>query len=236
MALKYTIEKLEDVDEKYRDEYEEKDGKFVLKLDGMPAPKPDQATIDELERYKAKHQEAEKHRKESERKAREAAEAAAKKSGDIEALEKSWLEKHEAGLAEKDKELESYKALVTKMTVGRDTATLAAEIFGEDATLFSHHIKKRLTSEIINGVAVTRVLDEDGKPSAKTLAELKTEISENPKFAKYAIGSRASGGGDISGKGSIVGKKFSELTEKELVTLRREKPHEYDRLKKEAGI
>ena len=238
MSLKYEVENIDELDESVRDFYEEKDGKYVLKVEGAPEPKQDNGGGNlkkELERFKAKHAEAEKHRKEQERLAREAAEKAAKNSGDVEALEKSWQEKLDSTVSEKQKELEHYQNLVSKMTVGNTTLSLASELFGEDADLFSHHIEKRLSYDIVDGEPKVRVLDEAGNPSAKTLDDLKKEMTQNPKISKYIVGSKASGTG-AAGKtpnGSI--KKFGDMTEKELVQLRKNDPQEYDRLKSEAG-
>ena len=234
MGLKYEIEKLEDVEENVRGFYEEKDGKFVLKVEGVPTPQPDGKLQEELNRYKAKHAEAEKHLKEKERLAREAAEKAAKNSGDIEALEKSWGEKLTTTVTEKEQEIEHYKGLVSKMTVGNATLAISSELFGEDADLFSHHINKRLSYEIVDGEPKIRVLDELGNPSAKTVDDLRKELMQNPKLAKYVVGSRASGSG-ATGKAPGGGtKRFGDMTEKELVQLRKNNPEEYDRLKNES--
>ena len=51
-----------------------------------------------------------------------AEETAAKKSGDVEALEKSWKEKLELETGSRDKKLSAYEQQIQKMTVG-NTAT-----------------------------------------------------------------------------------------------------------------
>ena len=71
---------------------------------------------------------------------------------------------------------------------------MAREIAGDSAELILPHIQRRLAAEIIDGKAVTRVLDEDGSSSATSLEELKQSLLTNPLFAPVVIGSRATGG------------------------------------------
>ena len=198
------------------------DNTLQLKLDSVQK---------ELDRFKAKHAESEKHLKAKEKATREAEEATAKSSGDIEALEKSWSEKLDTTVAEKQTELDHYMGLVSKMTIGNTTLSVASELFGEDADLFSHHIERRLSYDIVDGTPKIRILDEAGNPSAQTLDDLKREFTESPKLSKYIVGSRASGSG-AGGKAPAGGlKKFGDMTELELVQLRKSNPTEYDRLK-----
>ena len=117
--LKYQLDSLEGLDEGARAFYEEKEGKFQLKVDGIPQGEDVtglKAKIDEL--LGEKKTEAEK-RKQAEDVARKAAEEAARKNGDVEALEKSWQEK----LSKREQELlgtnQSQAELIKSLTVGR---------------------------------------------------------------------------------------------------------------------
>lgn len=166
-----------------------------------PAIDPAQfaALQEELERFKAKHKEAEKHLKEKERLAKEAAEEAARKSGDVEALEKSWREKLEAEtkdlreqLAAKDKENES-------LTVGMVIKDIEKDVF--ITSKVDHGLKSRLVREVVDGETMVRVLDKEGKPSAMTVEQLKEEYRADPEFAPFVIGSKANGSGGVGGKG-----------------------------------
>jgi hypothetical protein len=193
--LKYELENLEGVDDTLKPMYEEKGGKFVLKVDGIPAlagnPDADKE-LSALRRNNAKLLE-------EQRAAKEAAEAArieaAKKGGDVEALEKSWSEKMQAALAEKDSELGQFKQMVTGLTVGATAATFAAEVFGDHAELMMPHVNSRLSTEIVDGRARVRVLDANGQPSAMSVDDLKSEFRNNAKYAAFVVASRASGGG-----------------------------------------
>jgi len=153
----------------------------------------------ELDRYKIKHQESEKHLKEKEKLARTAAEEAAKKSGDVEALEKSWQDKLTAREAELTGQLTGYEKMVSDMTAGAQALKLAAEMsIPGSADAMLPHIKSRLTTEIHEGKPVLRVLDADGKPSALSIDDLRKEFENNKAFAPLLIGSHASGGGAVN--------------------------------------
>ena len=153
-------------------------------------------TSSELDRYKAKHGEAEKHRKAAEEAAREAAEEAAKKSGNVEALESSWkskLEQTEKAAREKVANLES---AIGKLTTGSTATTIASELAVKgSAKALLPHVQSRLSTEYIDGEPVVRVLDEKGKPSAMTLEDLKEEFRKDSAFAPLLQGSKASGSG-----------------------------------------
>ena len=234
MTLQYELEKLDDLDETTQQFYEQADdGKYRLKVEGVPTqPDPEAEKLkEEVERYKKKHAEAEKHRKDQEKAAREAAEKAAKNSGDLEALEKSWQEKLDNSLAEKDQELTKYQQMVSQMTVGSTATSLAAELFGEDAETLKYLVEKRLSYEVKEGAPQVRVLDENGQLSAMTLDDLKNEFKNSKRLAKFVVGSRASGGGPPGGKSGGVVKKFNEYSGAELKALRHSNPQEYERIK-----
>lgn len=230
--LKYLLEKegydaLEDTHKAF---YEEKDGKYTLKVEGIPEPDTSEQQA-EIDRLKAKHAEAEKHRKAQEKAARDAAELAAKKSGDVDALEKSWGEKFSAAVLEKDAELEKLNNVVYNMTVKSTATKLAAELaVPGSADVLMPHIESRLTVETKDGKTQVRVKDAEGKPSAATIDDLKNELTNSPAFAPIISGSKASGSGYSGGNGGKA-KKFNEYTGAALAKIYQENPQEYERLK-----
>lgn len=159
----------------------------------------------------------------AERERDEFRDAAARKAGDITTLDKSWQKKlDDAVLVEKTRADQLNKQL-QNVLVDKEAIAIAAELGGESAELLLPHITKRLQAEVDGDVAITRVLDKEGKKSALTLAELKKEISEDKRFSPIIIASRASGGGAAGGNrqptnggaGSGGQKKFHELTGQE---------------------
>ncbi len=233
--FKYQLDSLDGLDEGARAFYEEKDGKFQLKVEGIPQGEDVsglKAKIDEL--LSEKKTEAEK-RKQAEENARKTAEEAARKNGDVEALENSWKEK----LAKREQELmadrDSLASQIKELTVGRAATDLAAELAVQgSAKALLPHLQARLSMDIRDGKPTVVVLDANGKPSAATLEELKAEFVNDPAFAPLIVGSKASGSGASGAKpGGGAAKKFDEYTGAELSAIRKSDPALYDRLKTE---
>lgn len=212
--LKYQLENLDGVEESVKQLYEEKDGKYVLKIEGIPEP-------EDLEGLKRKNQEfmeeakvAKRKAKELEEQARQKEEENARKNGNIEALERSWQEKltkREAELLEQSKALESQ---VYQLTVGQTASTLANELAVSGcSSVLLPHITGRLQVETVDGQVKVRVLDAQGKPSAATVDDLKKEFRDNPAFKPLIAASHASGGGaNGANSGGGAAKKPSEMS------------------------
>lgn len=133
-------------------------------------------------------------------KARKAAEKLARETGDVKALEKSWAEKHAAQEKILKDQLASREAAIVELTVGTAATAMAAKI-STAPDLILPHIQRRLKSEIVDGKAVVKVVDDKGQPSALTIAELEAEFVANKSYAAILTGSKASGGGATGGGG-----------------------------------
>lgn len=198
--LKFQLDTLEGVDEAVRALYTEKDGKFVLGIEGLPQQ-------EDVSGLKAKVDELLGEKKAAEKKAREAEEAArlereelARKSGNVEELERSWTEKFSRREAELTGTLEQERATLSgqirDLTVGRTATDIASALAVQgSAKALLPHIERRLSVEQRDGKPVVVVLDSQGKLSAATLDELKAEIANDAAFAPLIAGSKASGGG-----------------------------------------
>lgn len=153
----------------------------------------------ELDKFKAKQEAADKERKKAEKLAREEADNAARKTGDIEALEKSWNEKYSNLENSTTSTIEELNRIIQNVTVGAEAKSIASELaIDGSAGVLIPHIQSRLAMELSDGTPVIRVL-QNGKPSALTLDDLKSEISENKAFAPLIKGTGANGSGDIGG-------------------------------------
>ncbi|MFV1943920.1 hypothetical protein VPH49_24280 [Pseudomonas luteola] len=238
--LKYVLDSLEGLEPAQAAMYAEKDGKFYLQVEGIPQSQSGEdvtglkAKVEEL--LAEKKAEAKK-RQEAEEAAKRAAEEHARKTGDVEALQRSWEEKHTKALTEKEQTLATLQAQIQALTVGSEANRLASELAVQGtAKALLPHIKSRLSMEIRDGKPVTVVLDQDGRPSALTLDELKNEFINDPAFAPLIVGSKATGGGAGGSKsGGAAGKTFNQLTGMERVELRRTNPAEYERLKAQSA-
>ncbi|MCO6428900.1 hypothetical protein [Nitrosomonas communis] len=133
---------------------------------------------------------------EAKKAAEKAAMDAAKKSGDVEAVEKSWNEKYTALESILNETSQRYERMIQNLTVGATASRLAADLAIQgSADVLLPHISARLAVEIKDDKPLVRVLDKDGKPSAMSIKELQAEFAANPSFAPIIAGSKASGSG-----------------------------------------
>ncbi|NYZ69116.1 hypothetical protein H0A36_24145 [Endozoicomonas sp. SM1973] len=216
--LKFLLDSLDDVDENLHALYEEADGKYQLKVDGIE-------DTGALKRAKDHEKTARKAAEDQARELKEQLEALqvqineskdadARKNGDIEALEKSWQDKFTNSenswsekLTSRENELnstiENLQNNLKSILVDKEAVRLASELAVEGSSeLLIPHLKARLATSERDGQLVTVVNDSEGKPSALTLDELKQEFANNKAFAPVVVGSHAFGGSADRGNSS----------------------------------
>jgi hypothetical protein len=200
MGLKYQLDTLEGVDDTVRALYTEKDGKFVLGIEGLPQPEDVSGLKSKVQELLDEKKAADKARKDAEDQARLEREENARKSGNVEELERSWSEKYNRREAELNGTLEQERTTLSTqirdLTVGRTATDIASALaIPGSAKALLPHIERRLSVEQRDGKPVVVVLDQQGKLSAATLDELKAEFANDTAFAPLIAGSKASGGG-----------------------------------------
>ncbi|QOU08042.1 hypothetical protein IM720_15375 [Pseudomonas fluorescens] len=214
MGLKYQLDTLDGLDDSVKSLYTEKEGKFVLGIEGLPQPEDVSGLKSKVEELLGEKKAAEKARKDAEEQARLEREEAARKSGNVEELEKSWSEKYNRREAELNGMLEQERGTLSTqirdLTVGRTATDIASALaIPGSAKALLPHIERRLSVEQRDGKPVVVVLDQQGKLSAATLDELKAEFANDTAFAPLIAGSKASGGGAAGaggGGGAAKGK------------------------------
>ncbi|WP_312381614.1 hypothetical protein [Stutzerimonas balearica] len=233
--LDFERDSLEGLDEGLRGFYEEKGGKYQLKVNGIPQGEDVSGLKAKLEELLGESKAAKAKAREAEEAAKKAEEERARKAGDVEALENSWKEKLTKREQELLSERESLASQIKELTVGRAATDLAAELAVQgSAKALLPHLQARLSMDLRDGKPTVVVLDANGKPSAATLEELKAEFVNDPAFAPLIVGSKASGSGASGAKpGGGAAKKFDEYTGAELSAIRKSDPALYDRLKTE---
>ena len=231
--LNYKVESLEGIDENLHSLYEQKDGAYFLKVSGVVS----ESDVDGLKASRdallTEKKEAQRLKDEAEaerlRIEREALEESARQKGDWQALEDSY----KAKLAEKENEFSSredtLRKQVYKLTVGDQALKMASEISKPHAQgVLTRFIEERLTLDESGNV---RVLDMQGKPSAMTIEDLKTEFKNNAMFQDIVVVNNASGGGASgSGFGGGATKNPNEMTERERTDLYRSDIEAYRRI------
>ena len=218
MSLKFQLDSLDGVDESIQTMYIEKEGKFVLNIEGMPQPEDVSGLKSKVEELLGEKKLAEKKAREAEEATRLEREELARKSGNVEELEKSWSEKYNRREAELNGLLEQERGTLSTqirdLTVGRTATDIATTLaIPGSAKALLPHIERRLSVEQRDGKPTVVVLDQAGKLSATTVDELKAEFMKDPAFGPLIAGSKASGGG-AGGAGSGGGAAFkrSEMT------------------------
>ncbi|WP_404939012.1 hypothetical protein P7C00_11390 [Pseudomonas sp. JDS08PS003] len=216
--LKFQLDSLDGVDESVRALYTEKDGKFVLGIEGLPQQEDVSGLKAKVDELLGEKKLAEKKAREAEELARTEREEAARKSGNVEELEKSWIEKFNRREAELNGTLEQERTTLTtqirELTVGRTATDIASALaIPGSAKALLPHIERRLSVEQRDGKPTVVVLDQAGKLSATTLEELKNEFTKDPAFGPLIAGSKASGGGaGGAGNGGGAALKRSEMS------------------------
>lgn len=212
--LKYKVDSLEGIEKGLHSFYEEKDGAFILKVEGLD----DGAELKRAKDHeKRARQQAEKERDElraslqSIEEERDNLLKGSVPKSNLEALEgtyKAKLAKLEKEASDKVGSLQSH---INTMLVDNVAQSLARElaIEGSDAVLMPH-IKSRLGVQEIDGKFQTAIKDVDGNVSALTVDELKTEFRNNAAFAPLLVASKATGGGASQSKnGGAVSKQIT---------------------------
>ncbi len=205
MSLAFQVDSLDGVEESHKAFYQEKEGKFVLNVEGLPEPPKGNDDVDGL---KAKNGELLTELKGFKKKSKDAEDAAAtarleaaKQSGDTEAFGKSWQEKYNNRESELLSIIAGQEKSITSVTSGNVAARLAGDLAldlgnGETtAKTLEQLILSRLKTETRDGVPKTIVLDMAGQPTALTVDEFKKEFAAMPSIAPLIAGSKASGGG-----------------------------------------
>lgn len=193
MALKRKITKeaFDKLSADLKTEYVERDGEYVLDIDG-------EEDTGALKRAKDRETQL---RKDAEKKARELEEQLAavsdvdaRKKGDIETLEKSWKKKHDETEAQYKARIDKLTSYTTKTLLDGTASQIASKISTVPA-LMAKAIRERLSVDFEGDEPTLRVLDASGKPSALTLEQLSQEFVANKEFSSIIVGSKASGGG-----------------------------------------
>lgn len=200
MKFKITKEEFGKLPEHFQAEYTEKDGEYVLNVEGGE-------DTGALKRAKD-------HEKERRQKAEQEARDLEEKMGEVQAelddlisekgnnpnLEKKWQEKLDKREGELTTQIQDLTGEINRLLVDNVADSMARDLSDSPSVLLPH-LKNRLTVEMVDGKAVTKVKDADGELSALTVDELKSEFESNKDFASVIRGSKGSGSGAGGGQG-----------------------------------
>lgn len=221
--MKYQVESLDGLDDGLKPFYEAGESGFTLNIEKYTDHKVSSSTnglaakVDEL--LSEKKSEQEKRRLAEDKAAREAEELA-RKNGDIDALEKSWKEKHETALSQSKGEVDELRTSINNLLVDKVSATLSAQFISP--AVVEPHIKSRLAVDTKDGKPRTIVVDREGKPSAMTLEELVDSFKNDDAFKPLVKATEASGGGASNAGSGGDGANGKNLSTKERIAQRKQ--------------
>lgn len=228
MPLQATVDSLEGLSEELHDEYEEKDGKFHLKLlNGMvSADKVEDvsglksALQKERENNKALSQtkrqleeqfggiDPEEYQRLKDLEAHEE-ERKAEKKGEWDKLKEQMTTKHNEELGKRSERENKLLTALEKKTIDADAIAALNEHKG-NVTLLLPHVKAHVRMVEEDGAFVARVVDDAGNPRVNgegnflTVRELVSEMRDQETYAKAFENTVKSGGGtrpDGAGEG-----------------------------------
>lgn len=153
--------------------------------------------------------------------------------GGVTEIEKSWQAKLTAAESAAKVKTDTLTKQLHEQLVDNVANQMASEI-STAPSLLAPVIRGRLSVQEEEGKLVTRVMTPDGKLSATSVNELKSEILADKQFAPILTASRASGGGANGNQhhGTPAGgKDFSKMNEAEKTTLFKTNRPEFDRLR-----
>lgn len=230
--LQYKLETLEGLSAELAELYEEKDGAYFLKVDGVVPKYHADKILGEKAELKTRLDSIEQARLEAEAERQRIEEQARidslKKNGDIESLEKSWKERLDAREAELLQQIQEKNEALYKETVEVKALNIAGAIKESARPLAMGYIKSRLR---LGDDGIVRVVDEQGNLTASTIDEFKESLKTNPMFQDIVIVNTNSGGGAAgSGFGGGAAKKPNEYSVQEMKELRASNPELYNQL------
>lgn len=144
-----------------------------------------------------------------------AEEDAARASGDLKALDESWQSKLKTQKETDGARISTLEGMVRQLTAGSRAETLAAELAvdAESIPALIPHIAGRLSVDMTGDTPLVRVLDKEGKPSAMSVGDLKSELAADKALARLVKGSNASGDGGASKSGAGGSQKTAKRSE-----------------------
>lgn len=230
--LQYKLETLEGLSAELAELYEEKDGAYFLKVEGVVPKYHADKILGEKAELKTRLDSIEQARLEAEAERQRIEEQARidalKKNGDIESLEKSWKERLDAREAELLQQIQEKNEALYKETVEVKALNIAGAIKESARPLAMGYIKSRLR---LGDDGIVRVVDEQGNLTASTIDEFKESLKTNPMFQDIVIVNTNSGGGvPGSGFGGGAAKKPEEYSVQEMKELRASNPELYNQL------
>lgn len=216
MALKLSVDSLDGIDEAIRPLYAEKDGKFVLQVDGVEdtgglktALKAERKRADDAEKQRKAWEKIGKSPDEIEElleAQRRLEEERATKAGEWDKLKAQMNEKHQGELTKKDESISSLRSALERHLVDAAATAAIAAADGMPELLLPH-VQRHVRVVEENGHFTVKVVDAKGDPRVNgkgdllTISDLVSEMKTSDIFGRAFKGSGHTGSGMQPGPG-----------------------------------
>jgi len=197
--LKYQVESIEELDETVQSLYTEKDGAYVLTVDGLPQPEDTSGLKNKLNELMTEAKEAKRKARELEESKTQQEEESAKEKGEFKTL---W-EQAQQRLSEKDEELKQFSEKIQQKDVNiaaRGVGSMLAKSDAKRAEVLSDYAAKYARH---NGEEVEFIVNGAQVDTNALMAHLTKE------YPFLVDGSNATGGGAQSSSGGGASKNVN---------------------------
>jgi DNA repair exonuclease SbcCD ATPase subunit len=197
--LKYQVESIEELDETVQSLYTEKDGAYVLTVDGLPQPEDTSGLKNKLNELMTEAKEAKRKARELEESKTQQEEESAKEKGEFKTL---W-EQAQQRLSEKDEELKQFSEKIQQKDVNiaaRSVGSMLAKSDAKRAEVLSDYAAKYARH---NGEEVEFIVNGAQVDTNALMAHLTKE------YPFLVDGSNATGGGAQSSSGGGASKNVN---------------------------
>ena len=197
--LKYQVESIEELDEAVQSLYTEKDGAYVLTVDGLPQPEDTSGLKNKLNELMTEAKEAKRKARELEESKTQQEEESAKEKGEFKTL---W-EQAQQRLSEKDEELKQFSEKIQQKDVNiaaRSVGSMLAKSDAKRAEVLSDYAAKYARH---NGEEVEFIVNGAQVDTNALMAHLTKE------YPFLVDGSNATGGGAQSSSGGGASKNVN---------------------------
>lgn len=201
MALKFTLAKAayDKLSDDLKSEYTEKDGKYVLEIDGLPEPEDSGALSRAKAREKIRADEAEAEAERLQGELDNVRKNQGKGEKDVEKLTKNHAKEIAELTAAHDATVNGLKEFINTEVVGSKADAVANKI-STSPKLMRDHVAKRITVDYSGDKPAIQYLGDDGKPDSKLdLDKLGENLVANKDFSAIIIATKAKGSGAAPG-------------------------------------
>ncbi len=207
--MKYELDSLDGLDETTAKEYTEKDGKFVLKLEGFEI-EDTKGLKSALQKERDRANAAEKAVKDEAKKRRDADDEAARNAGDIKKVEDNLREQYKGKLETRDGKIAARDKKLSDVLIRDEARRIATDLAvnTDSVPLLAEYIERRIgiqdNDDDFNVVVI-------GEHAGLSVNEFVDKIKQDKSLANVLKAGDGTGGGTTGGHGAGSTSKVVDL-------------------------